>query len=225
MLLAFMAIFTLTTYAQEEKKVEKKAIKVKVIADDDGNVTIDTSFVVDEDFDGDLKALIDDEEILKKLEDLKINVDVEVDDEGNVFVVKTDGDKKDKYYYTIVTDDEGNTKIEVDESNLTNEVFVKKMDGDSTITIMIKSKDGVKKENGKVMIWHSDGDEEKLEEVFIKGSDGDDKKIIILTEEIDGENVKVVKEKGVTLIYLDESDLKVDKKEKEKKQEKKKKDK
>jgi hypothetical protein len=211
-----MAIFTLTTYAQEEKKVEKKAIKVKVMADDDGNVTIDTSFVIDEDFDGDLKALIKDEDFLKKLESLKIDVDVEIDDEGNVFVVKTDGNKKDTYYYTYDTDDEGKVKIEIDESGDGEHIFIKKMDGDSTIRVIIKSKSGVKEENGKVMIWHMDGDEKKMEEVILEGEDGE-KKIIIMTTEEDGENVKVIKEKEVTIIYLDESDEKADKKKKKKK--------
>ena len=61
LILMIMAAFTFTQATAQETKEEKKVIKIRMVTDDDGNTTIDTTIILDEDFEGDWKALNEDD--------------------------------------------------------------------------------------------------------------------------------------------------------------------
>lgn len=129
-----LAAFTFSSATAQEVKEEKKIIKIKMITDDDGNVTIDTTIVLDEDFDGDWKTLIEDE----------------------------------------------------------HDIHVKTIEGDTTLTFVIKTAD-CKKEGAEkhVMIWSSDGKDMGEHDIILKKLDGDSNVMIVTTvsaeEEVHGD--------------------------------------
>jgi hypothetical protein len=165
LIILVMAMFSFSLANAQEEKQEKKVIKMKVLAEDDGEVRIDTMILLNEDFDGDWSAIIDDEELLKKLEDL--DVDLEIEGEANVYMVKAPHTQKQAYTYTVISDDEGEVRVNVEtesQGDGLHEVFIKEIDGDSTITILLKSGDCIKEgKDHEVMIWHSDEDGEEKE--------------------------------------------------------------
>lgn len=215
-LLLVMVMFTLTAYTQEDKKVEKKAIKVKVLSDKDGNITIDTTILIDEDFDNDWKSLIDDEEIKEKLKGIDIDINVKVDDEGHVYILKSEDGEKKTIFYTIESDDDGEIKLEVNGAAKTKDVYITKMDGDSTIKVIVKSKGEKLDGEENVIIWHSDDDD--MHGIMFDDEKAERTKFIIVTKDEGGEEIKVVKKKEVIIITEDESKTKSDtsKKKKEK---------
>ena len=220
LIILIAALFSFSQVQAQEKKEEKKVIKMKVLAEDDGDVRIDTMIFLDEDFDGDWEKITDDEEILKKLQEL--DIDLDIDAESNVYIVKAPHTQKKAYFYTTETDDEGNVNVEVeiegDEGGFV-EVITKEFEGDSTITIMLKTGDCKKesKEN-EVMIWVSDdGDVHKEYKVVtvkadhmhidkaegdsvvtykIKMESGEDGEEVMIwhSEETDPENNIIIKE-------------------------------
>jgi len=203
LIMFIMAAFTFTSAFAQEEKEEKKLIKVKVMADEDGNISIDTSFVLDEDFDGDWKALIKDEELLEKLE--SIEIDLDLDEDGNIYLIKSPHTTQKTYFYSADTDDDGKVTIDVEVESGDediHEIIVKEIDGDSTMTIVLKSA-GCKKEENEyiVMIWHDmDGEEEITHDIIMEQIDGDSCKVVIMTTGDGGTSVSVIKKKEVIII-------------------------
>ena len=86
-ILLIIASLTFSLVNAQEEKEEEKIVKIKIIEEDDGNISIDTTIILDEDFDGDWGALVDDEELLKKLEEMDIDLDIH---EGSkVYMIKS----------------------------------------------------------------------------------------------------------------------------------------
>ena len=112
LILMIMAAFTFTQATAQEEKEEKKVIKIRMVTDDDGNTTIDTTIVLDEDFDGDWKALIEDEELLEQIENIEI--DLNLDDDGNIYLIKSPHTTKKAYYYSVESDDDGEVTVKVE---------------------------------------------------------------------------------------------------------------
>lgn len=198
------ALFSFTQLQAQEEKEEKKVIKMKVLADDDGEMRIDTMIVLDEDFDGDWESITDDEEILEKLKEMDIKLDI--DAESNVYIIRAPHTQKKTYFYTTETDEDGNVNVEVEVENAEDgyiEVTTSEFKGDSTITIMLKSTECNNKEGEQqVMIWHTDeeGEHENYKVVTVKAdhlniekADGDS--IITYTIKMesgeDGEDVMI----------------------------------
>lgn len=150
LLVLVLALFTGGMLTAQEKKVEKKAIKVMVTEDDDGNIKIDTTILMGAEFDGKWESIIEDEELLEKLKDIK--VDVSLDDDGRTIVVKSTGEGNISYNYSIDSLNDGTIFFSADA--IMKDIHIDRVDGDSTITVIVKS-DGDDKED-KIMIWHSD---------------------------------------------------------------------
>lgn len=163
LIIIVMASFSFTAVmAQEEnvEKVEKKAIKVKIAADEDGNMTVDTTIYLDEEFDGDWSKITDDEELLEKLKDIK--VDLDIDGDNNVYLIKAPHNKKKGYFYSVDTDTDGEVKVDViDIGEGEMEVIVESLSDDSTRTFTIKKEKCYKKGDKDVMVWISDDGEHK----------------------------------------------------------------
>ena len=193
--LMVMALFTFATVNAQEEKEEKKVIKIKMMADEDGNVTMDTTIVLDEDFDGNWEDIIDDEDVLKKIKD--IHIDLDLDDHKNVYLIDAPHTQKKAYYYSIDEDD-GNIRVEVEQGDNLEDIYVT-AEGDTTMTFVVKSAAGDKDGEEKIMIWHSkDGDckhkhTDKEHNVIISKSadmhvdvvDGDS--VLTYTIKVDGE--------------------------------------
>jgi len=199
--------------AQEEKE-EEKIVKIKIIEEDDGNVTIDTTIILDEDFDGDWGALVDDEELLKKLEEMDIDLDIH---EGSkVYMIKSPPTTKSGYFYSVDSDDGENVVVEIKTDGEGSEnIWVSEVDGDSTITIMMTSADCKhEKHDGehKVLVTRTmnveveEGDDGEVvtytiktsaadgeEDIMIWTSDGNEEMSHeILMEKIDGDSCKMI---------------------------------
>lgn len=209
-----MAMFTFTLANAQEEKEEKKVIKMKVLAEDDGNLRIDTMIVLDEDFDGDWEKITDDEEILEKLKEM--DIDIDIDAESEVYIIRAPHTEKKAYYYSSDTDEEGNVFVEIESgSEGAQNVWVSQADGDSTITIVMKSADckhkshdgehkvivsktmnvEVETEDGDTVITYTihSGDEDGEEDVMIWTSDGNEEiSYEILMEQIDGDSGKII---------------------------------
>lgn len=162
-MISLTAMAVILSFAQlsvnaQEKKEEKKVIKVVVQADDDGEVRIDTTIILNGDFDGNWKELITDEDLRKKVEE--IDIKVMSDDDGKIMVM-TQGKAKQKYMYITTTEEDGEMQVEVEEitGGDGGEFEIEEIMGDSTKTFIIKHTSG--DDDGKVMIWHSDGDDNK----------------------------------------------------------------
>lgn len=201
LILMIMAAFTFSSATAQEEKEEKKIMKIKMTADDDGNVTIDTTIVLDEDFEGDWKALIDDEELLEQIENIEI--DLNLDDDGNIYLIKSPHTTKKAYYYSVESDDDGEVTVKVEhEMEDIHDIHVKTIEGDTTLTFVIKT--DCKESDGEkqVMIWHTDGDDKhkdhnvtvsKSMDVHVDVVDGDS--VITYTIEMkdeDGEHKDVM---------------------------------
>jgi len=193
--LMVMALFTFATVNAQEEKEEKKVIKIKMMADEDGNVTMDTTIVLDEDFDGNWEDIIDDEDVLKKIKD--IHIDLDLDEHKNVYLIDAPHTQKKAYYYSIDEDD-GNIRVEVEQGDNLEDIYVT-AEGDTTMTFVVKTAAGDKDGEEKIMIWHSkDGDckhkhTDKEHNVIISKSadmhvdvvDGDS--VLTYTIKVDGE--------------------------------------
>lgn len=235
LVMMLLAFFTLSIANAQEEKEEKKTIKIKMVTDDDGNVKIDTTIVLDEDFDGNWEDLIEDEELREKLKDIHINI--KSDGDENVYIMSTDV-KGHKYMYVTDGDDDGEEKVMVWHGDVAfdgdedMDVIIEKLDGDSNIMVMTtvksdcKSKDGkvimktikvdVDDEGENVMIWTSDDMDEEVYEVMIDKLGGDSTKVMVI--KVDGDKeYKVVKEKEIIIITDDEDCIKKDKDKKKKK--------
>jgi hypothetical protein len=165
MVILLLAMFSISLAKAQEEKEDKKVMKIKIVSDEGGNIKIDTTITLDEGFDVDWSAIIEDEELLKKLED--IDIDLKVDGGANIYMVKTPGTQKQAYFYTVETDDKGEVKLKVSQESggdALHEVFVQEIEGDSTISIVLKT-EGCIKSTGheEVMIWQSDDGGEKKE--------------------------------------------------------------
>ncbi len=108
-LLTLLALLLVTyTYAQEEKET-KKVIKLKVETDDDGNVSIDTTIILDGEFDGDWKTLIDDEEVLEKLKNIEIEIEEGENGESKVMVWTSDDGEHEFMHDVMLEELEGDS--------------------------------------------------------------------------------------------------------------------
>lgn len=155
LVLMLLAAFTFSTLQAQEAREEKKIVKIKVTEDDNGEVTVDTTIIFDEDFEGDWEQLIDDDEILKNLEEL--DIDLEIDEDGKVYILKSPSSQKKGYFYTTSTDGDGSeTHVEV--KHLEEDILVNIVDGDTTITVIVKPEGDMKECQKKVMVWHADAD-------------------------------------------------------------------
>jgi len=201
LILIIMAAFTFSPANAQEVKEEKKIMKIKMTADDDGNVTIDTTIVLDEDFDGDWKALIEDEELQEQMGNIEI--ELELDDDGNIYMIKSPQTTQKAYYYSVESDDDGEVTVKVEhEMEDIHDVHVKTIEGDTTLTFVLKT--DCKESDGEkqVMIWHTDGDDKhkdhnvtvsKSMDVHVDVVDGDS--VITYTIEMkddDGEHKDVM---------------------------------
>jgi len=212
LILTVMALFTFSSVIAQEEKEEKKVIKVKMMTDEDGNVTLDTTIVLDEDFDGDWSSIIDDDEILKKIED--IHIDLDLDEHNNVYLIKAPETTKKGYFYTI-DDDDGEIEVEVKHMGDDHDMLFVSDGGDSTKTFVVKCIEGDKDGETKVMVISGDGDckhkhgqkheiimSESMEmDVDVKVKDGDTLKTYTIT--MDGKdesksNVMIWKSDGDT---------------------------
>ena len=210
-----MATFTFTSAFAQEEKEEKKVIKVKVMADEDGNISIDTSFVLDEDFDGDWKTLIEDEELLEKLENIEI--DLNLDEDGNVYLIKAPPTAKKGYFYSVESNEDGEVFVEVESETEGNDhVWVSKVDGDTTMTLVVKTADckhkghdgehkmviskevdvNVEEVDGESVVTYTikmDGEEGEHQDVMIwHGEDGEEFSHEVIMEKMKGDSCKVV---------------------------------
>lgn len=215
LILMIMAAFTFSQATAQETKEEKKIIKIKIVEEDDGNISIDTTFVLDEDFDGDWGALVDDEELLKKLEEMDIDLDIH---EGSkVYMIKSPPTSKSAYYYSVDSDGGENVVVEVKTGGEgTENIWVSEIDGDSTITIMLQSADckhekhdgehkvvvsktmnvEVETEDGDTVVTYTikstEGDS-KHEDIMIWTSDGNEKITHdIIMEKMDSDSTTVI---------------------------------
>jgi hypothetical protein len=215
LILLIVASFTFSLVNAQEVKEEKKVIKIKMMSDEDGNVTLDTSFVLDEDFDGDWKALVHDEDLLKKLEEMDIDLDIQ---EGSkIYMVKSPHTTKSGYFYSIDSEDGENVVVEIKTGGEgTENIWVSEIDGDSTFTIMLKSSDCkheshdgehkvVVSKTMNVEIETMDGDSVMTYTIKTSGGDGNHENIMIwhsdgnekmthdiLMKKIDGDSCKVI---------------------------------
>lgn len=210
-ILMVMAVFAFTTLNAQEEKEEKKVIKIKMMADEDGNITIDTTILLDEDFDGNWEDYIDDEEVLKKIKE--IHVDLDVDGDNDVYLIKAPHTTKKGYFYTVDEDD-GNVRVEVKHGKDVEDIYVT-AEGDTTMTFVVKTVDGDHDGGEKIMIWHSEdgdckhkkGDKEHSvhtytikvddsdgeKEVMVWSSDGSEhENIEVMLEELGGDSCKVM---------------------------------
>jgi hypothetical protein len=226
LMVLFLAMFTFSlAYAQEETELkEDKTIKIKMVKSDDGDMSLDTTIVIKGDFDGDWKALIDDEDLIKELEEIEI--EIETDGEHETIMIMSPGKSKHKYMYVTAEEDEdGEVRIEIkdgnDEIHEIHDVWVSKTDdGDSTITYMIKTEGKGKEGEKKVMVWHSDDGE--THDILLEEMDGEGAKVMVVTVDEDGEGEGVVVKKEVIVIkdgkvIKSEHDHDKDKKKKKKK--------
>jgi len=215
LIMLVMAMFTFTlANAQEEEKIEK-VVKIKIIEEDDGNISIDTTIVLDEDFDGDWGALVDDEELLKKLEEMDIDLDIH---EGSkVYLMKSPQTTKSGYFYSVDSDDDENVVVEIKTDGEGSEnIWVSEVDGDSTITIMMTSADckhekhdGEHKvvvsktmnveveegDDGEVVTYtiKTSGKDGEKEDVMVWTSDGDEEVTYdIIMENMEGDSCKMI---------------------------------
>lgn len=194
LIMLMIAAFSFSsTYAQEVKK-EMKVVKIKVSADDDGKVSVDTSFVLDEEFDGDWKALVADEEMLEKLEEMDIQIDI-AGDESKIMVWHGEGDHKHKAHNEMFYSDEMDMDVEIEV-----------VDGDTIMKYTI-TMDGEEHENsGDVMFWSTDeegGSHGKVMTKTIIIETDDDGNIIKEEISSDGENYFFHGDKDIELIEID----------------------
>jgi len=165
MILLLMAMFTFSLANAQEEKQEKKEMKIKIVSDEEGKIKFDTTITLDEDFDGDWSSIIEDEELLEKLEELDIDLDIE--GEENIYVVKAPQTQTKSYFYTVETDDDGEVSVDVEvesDGDELHKVFVKEFEGDSTISIVLKTGDcKVEAAHQEVMVWKSDDEGEEKE--------------------------------------------------------------
>jgi hypothetical protein len=186
-LLMILAMFTFSVvHAQEEVELkEDKTIKIKMVKSEDGDLSIDTTIVIKGDFDGDWKALIDNEDLVKELEEIQIEIESDGENE-TIMIMSPDKSKHSYMYVTAEEGEDGEVRVEVKEGNKEiHDVWVTKSDGDSTITYMIKTEGKGKEGEKKVMVWHS-GDGES-HDVLLNKMDGEDGKVMIVTVDEDGE--------------------------------------
>jgi hypothetical protein len=200
-MLMILAMFTFTiVHAQEEVELkEDKTIKIKMVKSKDGNMAIDTTIIIKGDFDGDWKALIDDEDLIKEMEEIEIEIETDGEHE-TIMIMSPDKSKHSYMYVTAEEGEDGEVRIEVKEGDEEiHDVWVTKSDGDSTITYMIKTegKDGKDGEK-KVMVWHS-GDGE-THDILLEKMDGEEGKVMIVTVDEDGKAEGTVVKKEVIII-------------------------
>ena len=162
---ALLAVFLLamTSYSgyAQDKKVEKKMIKIKLQTDEDGTVSLDTTIFIEGDFDEDWKNMIIDEDLKKKLEDIDIMLDT--DGDGKVMVMRSASKGHNYVYVTTSEDEEGELNMKV--KQIKKDIMIEEVGGDSTKTYIIKQ---VSTEGGDdAMIWNTDGDDDVI--VFDKG--------------------------------------------------------
>jgi len=217
LILLLLAAFTFSVAFSQEKKEEAKVIKLKLVTNEDGSTTIDTTIIIGEDFDGDWKELIGDEAILEKLEDIEI--EIEANDDGSFMIMNTGGSGH-KYVYVMEMDEEqGEMKVDVEKiSEAMLDVHVATLEGDSVKTFVVKTVKGGDEEDSRVLIWHSGGDEVKLEhKIVLDEKDGKDAKIIVYTTRDGDERVEVISTNKVIVIKDDDKNEGKDKKKKDKK--------
>lgn len=218
LLLALAVLMLSYAYAQEEKE-EKKVIKIKMVTDDEGNVNIDTTIVIGDDFDGDWKDLIEDKELLEKLEN--ITIDVEVDEEGVIYL-KSDGSSENHYMYVTTEEEDGEMKVMVKMDGgeaIVHDIHVESVEHDSVYTYTIKTTGDGEDGEHKVIMWTTDdkGSEEMKFDILLDKVEGDSVKVIMVSSG-DGEKVEVIKKSEVIIIKEDCDDDKKDKKKKKKKE-------
>ena len=195
LILLVMAVFTFSSATAQEKKEEKKVIKIKMMTDENGETTIDTTIVFDENFEGDWKALIEDEEILEKLEEIEINVDVDEDgkiyimssgkpghkegDSTMTFIIKIDdeGDGEEKDVMVWYSDGDGKHKHHKKGHKMvvtkTMDVHLEEIEGDTVITYTIEMEGEGDGKSKNVMVWSSGDKKSETHEIIeLKGHDG-----------------------------------------------------
>ncbi|MEN8225999.1 MAG: hypothetical protein ABFS05_11645 [Bacteroidota bacterium] len=217
MIVMIVAVFTFVSVHAQSAKDEKKVIKVMVMADVDGDISIDTTIMLDDDFDGDWKALVDDEELLKELED--ININLEMDEAGGVHIMSSEISGR-KYIYVTDSAADCKHKHHAKGKNITiskkMDVNVEVKDGDTIMTYTIETEGGDDAQTN-VMVLTSDNEEEMKHDILLKKIHGDSCKIIIVTTGDDDEAVKLVKQKEVIIITEDDDQDKKKKKKDRKK--------
>ncbi|RLD81330.1 MAG: hypothetical protein DRJ15_04670 [Bacteroidetes bacterium] len=211
--LLIAASFTFSLANAQEVK-EEKTVMIKMVTEEDGNISLDTTIILDEDFDGDWTSVTDDEELLKKLEEL--DIDLDLDGTQKVYMIKAPETSKKAYFYSVEIDDEGEVVVEVEGgSSGSQNVWVSEVDGDSTITIVLKSEDckhknhdgehkmvvsktmnvEVETEDGDTVITYTikTGGEEGEEDVMIWHSDDNEEiSYEILMKQIEGDSSKII---------------------------------
>jgi len=86
------------------------------------------------------------------------------------------------YFYSIDSDDDGEVFVEIrEETEGTHNVWVSKVDGDTTMTFVVKTDCKKEGEESKVMVWHSKG------ECKHKGHDGEHRMIISKSVDVEVE--------------------------------------
>lgn len=169
LIMLMLAVFTFSTTHAQEAKEEVKVVKIKVMTDDEGNVTVDTSFVMDE-------------EMLEKLEEMDIQIDVDGDE--NVFIMKSPHTSKKGYYYATSTDgNDSETHVEV--RHIEEDIIIDVLDGDTTITVIMNANNHAKECNKKVMVWHGDDDHKAHSEMVFS----DEMDMDVEMEIIDGDTI------------------------------------
>lgn len=166
LILLIMAAFSLSSASAQEDKEEKKIFKIIIVSDEDGETNIDTTIVFDEDFEGDWKALIEDEEI-------EIDINVEVDEDGKIYIMSS-GNTGQKYMYITEADESGEIQLEIEKMmEGMHDINIEKMEDGSTMTFIIKTDGEVDGESKNVMVWSSDGKKGKTHEIIeLKGHNG-----------------------------------------------------
>ncbi len=154
MMLILLA-FTFSAAMAQEVKEEKKVVKIKVTSDENAEVSVDTTIIFDEDFDGDLEELIEDEELMEQLEDLDIDIDLEIEDGGKVYILKSPSTQK--RGYTYITSHKGD-KSYVMVEDAEEDMIVDIIDGDTTITVIVKPNGDMKECKKEVIVWHAGAD-------------------------------------------------------------------
>jgi hypothetical protein len=214
LVLLIAASFTFSLANAQEVKKEEKAITIKMVKEEDGNIRLDTTIILDEDFDGDWSTVTDDEELLKKLEEM--DIDLDLDGTQKVYMIKAPETSQKAYFYSVETDDEGEVVVEVESGSAgSHNVWVSEVDGDSTITIVLKSEDCKHKghdgehkmvvsktmnveletEDGDTVITYTikTGGEDGEENVMIWHSDDNEEiSYEILMEKIEGDSSKII---------------------------------
>ncbi len=210
--LLIVASFTFGLADAQEVK-EEKAVTIKMVKEEDGNISLDTTIILDEDFDGDWSTVTDDEELLKKLEEMDIGLDL--DGTQKVYMIKAPETSKKAYFYSVETDEDGEVTVEVESGSVgAQNVWVSEIDGDSTITIVLKSEDckhkegehkvlmtksmnvQISEEDGDSVITYTimtDGKEGESEDVMIWHSDGNEEiNHEFMVKEIEGDSAKII---------------------------------